>query len=154
MSTIGNQPSFGDHVMLDTIVTDGSTGYTLQVNSSSVTQYKAEQLLVSVNGTMQRAGTSYTVNGSTITFASALASTDSIDFILALGSAHNAATVSDGAITAAKLASSIGVTATPVRINSNSIDSNITVGASQNAFVAGPISVNSEIVVNGSFTVV
>lgn len=154
MSTIGNQPSFGDHVMLDTIVTDGSTAYTLQVNSSSVTQYKAEQLLVSVNGTMQRAGTSYTVSGSTITFASALASTDSIDFILALGSAHNAATVSDGAITAAKMASSIAVTATPVRINSNSIDSNITVGASQNAFVAGPISVNSEIVVNGSFTVV
>lgn len=154
MSTLGNQPSFGDHVMLDTIVTDGSTGYTLQVNSSSVTQYKAEQLLVSVNGTMQRAGSSYTVSGSTITFASALASTDSIDFILALGSAHNAATVSDGAITAAKMASSIGVTATPVRINSNSIDSNITVGASQNAFVAGPISVNSEIVVNGSFTVV
>ena len=154
MSTIGNQPSFGDNVMLDTIVTDGSTGYTLQVNSSSVTQYKAEQLLVSVNGTMQRAGTSYTVSGSTITFASALASTDSIDFILALGYAHNAATVSDGAITAAKMASSIGVTATPVRINSNSIDSNITVGASQNAFVAGPISVNSEIVVNGSFTVV
>jgi hypothetical protein len=140
--------------MLDTIVTDGSTAYTLQVNSSSVTQYKAEQLLVSVNGTMQRAGTSYTVSGSTITFASALASTDSIDFILALGSAHNAATVSDGAITAAKMASSIAVTATPVRINSNSIDSNITVGASQNAFVAGPISVNSEIVVNGSFTVV
>jgi hypothetical protein len=154
MSTLGNQPSFGDHVMLDTIVTDGSTGYTLQVNSSSITQYKAEQLLVSVNGTMQRAGTSYTVSGSTITFASALASTDSIDFILALGSAHNAATVSDGAITAAKMASSIAVTATPVRINSNSIDSNITVGASQNAFVAGPISVNSEIVVNGSFTVV
>lgn len=154
MSTIGNQPSFGDHVMLDTIVTDGSTGYTLQVNSSSVTQYKAEQLLVSVNGTIQRAGTSYTVNGSTITFASALAASDSIDFILALGSAHNAATVSDGAITAAKMASSIAVTATPVRINSNSIDSNITVGASQNAFVAGPISVNSEIVVNGSFTVV
>lgn len=140
--------------MLDTIVTDGSTAYTLQVNSSSVTQYKAEQLLVSVNGTMQRAGTSYTVSGSTITFASALTASDSIDFILALGSAHNAATVSDGAITAAKMASSIAVTATPVRINSNSIDSNITVGASQNAFVAGPISVNSEIVVNGSFTVV
>ena len=154
MSTIGNQPSFGDHIMLDTIVTDGSTAYTLQKSGSSVTEYKAEQLLVSVNGTMQRAGTSFTVSGSTITFASALASTDAVDFILALGSAHNVATVSDGAITAAKMASSIGVTATPVRINSNSIDSNITVGASQNAFVAGPISVNSEIVVNGSFTVV
>ena len=154
MSMIGNQASYGDHVILDTIVTDGSTAYTLQVNSSSVTQYKAEQLLVSVNGTIQRAGSSYTVSGSTITFASPLAASDSIDFILALGSAHNAATVSDGAITAAKMASSIAVTATPVRINSNSIDSNITVGASQNAFVAGPISVNSEIVVNGSFTVV
>ena len=154
MSMIGNQPSFGDHVMLDTIVTDGSTAYTLQVNSSSVTQYKAEQLLVSVNGTIQRAGSSYTVSGSTITFASALASTDSIDFILALGSAHNAATVSDAAITPAKLASSLAVTNTPVRINTNTIDSNITVGANQNAMVAGPVSINSEIVVNGTFTVV
>lgn len=154
MSMIGNQASYGDHVMLDTIVTDGSSAYTLQVNSSSATQYKAEQLLVSVNGTIQRAGSSYTVSGSTITFSQALASTDSIDFILALGSAHNVATISDATITPAKLASSVAVTNTPVRINTNEINDNITVGANQNAMVAGPISINSEIVVNGTFTVV
>ena len=135
MSMIGNQASYGDHVMLDTIVTDGSQTYTLEKSGSAVSNYKAEQLLVSVNGTIQRAGTSYTVSGSTITFASALASSDSIDFILALGSAHNAATVSDAAITPAKLASSLAVTATPVRINTNTIDSNITVGANQNAMI-------------------
>ena len=154
MSMIGNQASYGDHVMLDNIVTDGSQTYTLQKSGSAVSNYKAEQLLVSVNGTMQRAGTSYTVSGSSITFASALASTDAVDFILALGSAHNVANVSDNVITPAKLASSLAVTNTPVRINTNTIDSNVTVGANQNAMVAGPVSINAEIVVNGTFTVV
>ena len=64
------------------------------------------------------------------------------------------ANVSDNVITPAKLASSLAVTNTPVRINTNTIDSNITVGANQNAMVAGPVSINSEIVVNGTFTVV
>lgn len=154
MSMIGNQPSYGDYVLLDTIVPDGGSTYTLQKNSSTQTKYRAEQLLVSVNGSLQAAGSSFTVNGSTITFSENLTIADSVDFVLALGAAHNTITAQDASITASKLASDLALTTTPVRINTNEINSNITIGANQNAFVAGPITVNAEIVVNGTFTVV
>lgn len=154
MSMIGNQPSYGDFTTLDTIITDGSSAYSLLKNGSAQTQYKAEQLLVSVNGTIQGAGSSYTVSGSTITFAEALTVSDTVDFILAIGQANNVASISDGTVTSAKLASDLAVTDTPVRINKNSIDSNITIGANQNAMVAGPVDINAEIVVYGTFTVV
>ena len=154
MSMIGNQPSYGDFTTLDTIIADGGAAYSLLKNGSAQTQYKAEQLLVSVNGSIQGAGSSYTVSGSTITFAENLAVTDTVDFILAIGQANSVATISDGTVTSAKLASDLAVTDTPVRINKNSIDSNITIGANQNAMVAGPIDINAEIVVYGTFTVV
>jgi hypothetical protein len=155
MSVIGNTPSFGDFTVLDTIVVVGdSDQFTLSKNSQPQSKYIAEQLLVSVNGTIQAPGSSFTVSGSTITFSETLDSNDEINFILAIGQANNIATVSDGAITAAKLNSAIAVTETPVRINSNSIDTNFTVGANQNAMVAGPVDINAEIVVQGTFTVV
>ena len=154
MSMIGNQPSLGDFKVLDTIVTDGSQSYTLEKNNVAQTNLSANQLIVSVNGTVQAPGSSFTVSGSTITFAEALAVDDSIDFIMAIGSVENVASVSDAAITAAKLANDVAVTNTPVRINSNTIDTNFTVGANQNAMVAGPIDINAEIVVQGTFTVV
>lgn len=154
MSMIGNQPSLGDFKVLDTIITDGSSTYTLQKNSVAQTNLSANQLIVSVNGTVQAPGSSFTVSGSTITFSEALTATDSIDFIMAIGSVENVASVSDASITAAKLANDVALSNTPVRINSNEITTNMTIGANQNAFVAGPIDINAEIVVQGTFTVV
>lgn len=154
MSNLGNTPSSGEFTVLDSIVPNGASAYSLTKNSVAQTTYRAEQLLVSVNGSIQAAGNSYTVSGSVITFSEALTVSDSIDFILALGSMNDGLTVSDATITAAKLASDIALTTTPVRINSNQINSNITIGANQNAMVAGPIAINAEIIVNGSFTVV
>ena len=155
MSVIGNQPSYGGHVVLDAIVTNGSTGYTLQKSGSAVTEYNQNQLIVSVNGTIQAPGSSFTVTGSTITFASALTNgTHTIDFILALGSAHNVATVGDTSITPAKLATSLGITNTPVRINTDTISENFTLGANQNAMVAGPVNITGDLIINGTFTVV
>ena len=46
MSTIGNQPSTGQHVVLDAIVTNGSAGYTLQKGGSAVTEYNQNQLIL------------------------------------------------------------------------------------------------------------
>jgi len=154
MSTLGNTPSSGEFTILDTIVPNGASAYSLTKNSVAQTTYRAEQLLVSVNGSIQAAGNSYTVSGSVITFSEALTSNDSIDFILALGNMNDGLTVNDATVTAAKLASDIALTTTPVRINSNQINSDITIGANQNAMVIGPIAINAEIVVNGSFTVV
>jgi hypothetical protein len=154
MSNLGNTPSSGEFTILDTIVPNGASAYSLTRNSIAQTLYRAEQLLVSVNGSIQAAGNSYTVSGSVITFSEALTSNDSIDFILALGNMNNGLTVNDATITAAKLASDIALTTTPIRINSNQINSNVTIGANQNASVNGPIAINAEIIVNGSFTVV
>jgi hypothetical protein len=64
------------------------------------------QFLVSLNGTIQAATDSFTVSGSTITFASNLSTGDVIDFIIVFGNSLSAGTVSDSAITTAKLADS------------------------------------------------
>tara|TARA_B100001113_G_scaffold20645_1_gene15266 strand:- start:484 stop:951 length:468 start_codon:yes stop_codon:yes gene_type:complete len=155
MSMIGNAPSSGQHVVLDAIVTNGNAGYTLQKGGSAVTEYNQNQLIVSVNGTIQAPGSSFTVTGSTITFASALTNgTHTIDFILALGNVHNVATVGDTSITPAKLATSLGITNTPVRINTNTISESFTLGSNQNAMVAGPVNITGDLIINGTFTVV
>jgi len=154
MSTLGNSPQFAKAYKLDTIFTDGSTSYTLQYNGANQTTLIAETMIVSVNGVVQNPNSAYTVNGSTITFAEALDSADTIDFINVLSESHAVATVSDNSISPEKLAPTLGLTSTPVRINTNSIDANLTIDANKNAMVAGPITVNASIVVNGTFTVV
>ena len=47
---------------------------------------------------IQKLGTSFTVSGSTLTFSSALTSSDSIDFILAMGEPLLVGTPSDGTV--------------------------------------------------------
>ena len=117
---------------------------------------QAEQLIVSVNGTIQNPGSAFTLNNGVISFAEAIDSTDTIDFITVMGEAHSLATVSDGAITPAKLASNLAVTSTPVRINTNRISANFTLDSNNNAMVAGPIIIDSgvSVILNGSFTVI
>lgn len=156
MSTLGNKVDFGKFFKLDTILGTGDSSYTLLKDGLGQTNLIAEQLLVSVNGTIQNPGSAFTLNNGVITFAEAIDSTDTIDFITVMGEAHSLATVSDGAITAAKLSSNLGVTSTPVRINSNRISSNFTLDSSNNAMVTGPITIDSgvSVVLNGSFTVI
>ena len=156
MSTLGNKVDFGKFFKLDTILGTGDSSYTLLKDGLGQTNLIAEQLLVSVNGTIQNPGSAFTLNNGVITFAEAIDSTDTIDFITVMGEAHSLATVSDGAITPAKLSSNLGVTSTPVRINSNRISSNFTLDSSNNAMVAGPITIDSgvSVVLNGSFTVI
>ena len=156
MSTLGNKVDFGKFFKLDTILGTGDSSYTLLKDGLGQTNLIAEQLLVSVNGTIQNPGSAFTLNGGVITFAEAIDSTDTIDFITVMGEAHSLATVSDGAITPAKLSSNLGVTSTPVRINSNRISSNFTLDSSNNAMVTGPITIDSgvSVVLNGSFTVI
>ena len=156
MSTLGNKVDFGKFFKLDTILGTGDSSYTLLKDGLGQTNLIAEQLLVSVNGTIQNPGSAFTVNGGVISFAEAIDSTDTIDFITVMGEAHSLATVSDGAITPAKLSSNLGVTSTPVRINSNRISSNFTLDSSNNAMVTGPITIDSgvSVVLNGAFTVI
>ena len=98
MPFIGQQPITGAYHKLDSITTSATATYNLQLNGGAYYPTSANHLLVSLNGVMQAPQDSFTVSGSQITFASALTSSDSIDFIMALGDVLNIGTPSDGTV--------------------------------------------------------
>jgi len=105
MSYIGKQPVVGNFQVCDAIsVVNGQAAYTMQVGSANVNPENANHMLVSLNGVLQKPGSSFTISGATITFASNLATGDVIDFIILLGNVLDIGTPSDGTVTTAKLA--------------------------------------------------
>jgi len=107
MSYIGKEPQVGNYSVLDALSASSTASYTMQLSSTNFTPESANHLIVSLNGVIQKPGSSYTVSGSTITFSSSLTSSDSIDFIIALGNVLDIGTPSDGTVTNAKLASDL-----------------------------------------------
>jgi len=102
MSYIGKEPQVGAYNMLDSLTASATASYSLTLDSTAFVPESANHLLVSLNGVIQKAGSSYTVSGSTLTFSSSLASSDSIDFVLALGNVLDIGTPSDATVTNAK----------------------------------------------------
>ncbi len=108
MAYIGKEPIVGNFQKCDAItVVNGQAAYTLQVSSTNVIPESANHMLVSLNGILQAPVTSFTVSGSTLTFASNLATGDVIDFVILLGNVLDLGTPSDGTVTNAKLAQDI-----------------------------------------------
>jgi hypothetical protein len=105
LSYIGKTPVIGNFVKLDAIsVVNGQAAYTMQNGGANFTEYNnVNQFLVSLNGILQSPTTSFTVSGSTITFASNLATGDVIDHIIVLGNTLDVGVPSDNTVTAAKL---------------------------------------------------
>jgi len=140
MSYIGRQPTVGNFQICDAIsVVNGQAAYTMQVGSVNVLPETANHMIVSLNGTIQKPNSSFTVSGSTITFSSNLVTGDVIDFIQILGDVLDlgvpsdatvtTAKVADGAITSAKLASGVGGVA---GITSSADATAITIDSSEN----------------------
>ena len=75
--------NLSDRVVLDALTASATASYTLQLNSVNFVPSSASSLTVSLNGVIQKPDSSYTVSSSTLTFSSALTSSDSIDFIIA-----------------------------------------------------------------------
>jgi len=107
MSYIGKTPIVGNFQKCDALTASATADYTLQVSSTNVVPESANHMLVSLNGILQAPITSFTVSGSTLSFASALTSSDSIDFVILLGNVLDIGTPSDGTVTNAKLAQDI-----------------------------------------------
>ena len=108
MAYIGKTPTIGNFQVCDAIsVVNGQAAYTMQVSSTNVSPETANHMMVSLNGILQKPGSSFTIAGSTITFASNLATGDVIDFIIILGNVLDLGTPSDGTVTNAKLAQDI-----------------------------------------------
>ena len=103
---IGKEPIVGNFQKCDAItVVNGQAAYTLQVSSTNVVPESANHILVSLNGILQAPVTSFTVSGSTLTFASNLATGDVIDFVILLGNVLDIGIPSDDSVTLAKMAS-------------------------------------------------
>ena len=109
MAYIGKQPVVGNFQVCDAIsVVNGQAAYTMQVSGSNVNPESANHMLVSLNGVLQKPGSSFTIAGAVITFASNLATGDVIDFIILLGNVLDIGAPSDGTVTEPKLAANTG----------------------------------------------
>ena len=107
MAYIGKTPVIGNFQVCDAIsVVNGQAAYTMQVSSVNVSPESANHMLVSLNGILQKPGSSFTVSGSTITFASNLVTGDVIDFIQILGNVLDLGVPSDSTVSLAKLTAS------------------------------------------------
>lgn len=134
--------NLSDRAVLDNITASATATYNLLLNGVAYVPSSAESLTVSLNGVIQKPQSSYTVSGSTIVFASALTSSDSIDFILA-ERAITLTTVGSGSVGTTQLADNAVTTA---KIADSAVtNAKITDGTIANAKLA-----NSSITLNGS----
>ena len=105
MAYIGNRPEQGNFRKCDAITTSATATYNLLVGGVAVNPNQ-NQCIVSLNGVIQSSGNSYTIANSQITMASALTSSDVIDFILILGDTLDAGVPSDDSVGLAQLSAS------------------------------------------------
>lgn len=105
MAYIGRPSIVGNFVKLDSITAvNGQAAYTMQNGGANFTDYSSvNQFMVSLNSVIQSPGSSFTVSGSTLTFASNLSTGDVIDFIIVFGNSLSAGVPTDATVTAAKL---------------------------------------------------
>tara|TARA_B100000963_G_scaffold358150_1_gene382067 strand:+ start:720 stop:1472 length:753 start_codon:yes stop_codon:yes gene_type:complete len=148
MAYIGKTPTVGNFQKCDAIsVVNGQAAYTLQVGGSNVSPESPNHILVSLNGIIQAPTDSYTVSGATLTFASNLATGDSIDFVILLGNVLDLGVPSDATVTNAKIASDAAIATTKLgagailqTVTGNELTSAVT--TTSNSFVDSGLFVN------------
>ena len=107
MSYIGREPQIGNFQMCDAIsVVNNQAAYTMQVGGVAVIPNGNFNVICSLNGVIQKSGTSFVISSSTITFSQNLVTGDVIDFILILGSVLDLGVPSDGTVTTGKIVNS------------------------------------------------
>jgi hypothetical protein len=106
MPYVGNKPEVGNFRKCDAITTSATATYNLLVGGVAVNPNQ-NQCIVSLNGVIQSSGNSYTIASSQITFASALTSSDVIDFILILGDTLDVGVPSDDTVDASKITANV-----------------------------------------------
>ena len=149
MPYVGRDLSIGDRRILTPTGTTPATTYTLQNASVDYYPSAAQNIIVSVGGVVQAPITAYTISGATIDFLGVSVAAANIDFIVAQGENVDVGTPSDGTISAAKLSATY-YAENPLTY------SDITVSASSNAMVAGPVSITGTLTIpsGSTFTVV
>ena len=110
--------NLSDRVVLDSLTASATASYTLQLNSVNFVPSSASSLTLSLNGVIQKPDSSYTVSGSTLTFSSALTSSDSIDFIIA-ERGITLQTPSAGSVGTSQLSSTLDLSSKTITLASN-----------------------------------
>lgn len=157
MPYIGKQPLAGQFKTVTVPSASATDTYAMTVSGAAYKPATAEQLIVSVNGVTQAPNAAYSVSGSNLIFSENLSASDTIDYVLSLGEVGNTVTPTDGSVDANKLSSTISRGGTAhIRVNSNTLQENVTIASGENALVAGAFTIGSGVTltVNGTFTVV
>lgn len=102
MPFIGQQPTTGTFVELDSLTASATADYTLQLNGANYEPESVNNLLVSINGVIQGSNT-MSLSGSTLTVGATLSSSDVIDFVRVFGNVGTISTPTDGSVTANKI---------------------------------------------------
>ena len=102
MPFIGNQPTQGRFIELDSLSASATANYTLQLNSANFSPESVNNLLVSINGVIQGSST-MSLNGAVLTVGATLSSSDTIDFVRVFGNVGTVSTPTDGSVTANKI---------------------------------------------------
>ena len=102
MPFIGNQPTQGRFIELDSLTASATANYTLQLNSANFEPESVNNLLVSINGVIQGSST-MSLNGAVLTVGATLSSSDTIDFVRVFGNVGTVSTPTDGSVTANKI---------------------------------------------------
>jgi hypothetical protein len=145
MGYLGNPVTqdFTSSTSVQTLTGDGSVSYALSAAAAV-----PEDIAVLRNGVRQKPTTDYSVSGAQITFTTALASSDTC-FIIFLNSVVGTNVPGTDSITAPMMTSFNGVYE-----NLQTISSTVAVAASDNAFLAGPVTFTGTVTVEGNLTIV
>ena len=143
-----------DVVKLDSLTASATASYSMAVGGVAYSPSNVNALVVSLNGVTQEPTEAFTISGSTLTFASALTSADSIDYIVDLAKTLDIGEPSDNTVSPAKLTSAVNLDAitdngatttnavtlgnlTSTGIDDNATSTAITIDASENVGIGG-----------------
>ena len=147
MPSIGRELDIGSRKILSLSGSTPATSYTLQYNSGDYTPSAAQNLIVSISGVIQAPGTAYTVSGATLDFGGVSVASGDVDFIVAMGENVDVGTPSDGTVTVDKLSATY-YSENPVTY------STLTMNASQNGLIAGPVTFSGTVTIPSGSTLV
>ena len=102
MPFIGQQPTTGAFLELDSLTASATANYTLQLNGANYYPESVNNLLVSINGVIQGSST-MSLNGAVLTVGATLSASDVIDFVRVFGNVGTISTPTDGSVTVNKL---------------------------------------------------
>ena len=143
MPFIGKTPETGAFRLIDSITTSATDTYALTVQGDHYFPESARNLIVSLNGVTQAPETAYTVSGSHIVFASALTSSDVIDYILVIGDAVDIGTPSDGTVGDAQLKASLDLSGKTLTFSNDQISGDVIHGGTISNFASTGIDDNA-----------